>query len=117
MDIHLVIINNINEIPISHTHFSIIIGNLLENAIENCGESKEIIIDIGNMSTYFYIKIINSIDTSILDNNPHLLTTKHDKKIHGIGLNNIYFILNKYSGKISFNDQDNHFIVRILIPT
>ena len=56
----------------------------MENAIENCGENKEIIIDIGNMSTYFYIKMINSIDTSILDNNPHPVSYTHLKPRIGL---------------------------------
>lgn len=115
-DIHITLINNISFVPIDHTHLSIIIGNLLDNAIENCGKDKEILLDIGNINTYFYIKISNSIDEKVLDNNPHLNTTKDNKKDHGIGLNNIYLLLDRYDGKISFDDENNYFTVRIIIP-
>lgn len=115
-DIHLTLINNISFVPIDHTHLSIIIGNLLDNAIENCGKDKEIILDVGNINNYFYIKISNSIDEKVLDNNPQLLTTKYHKEDHGMGLNNINLLLDRYDGKISFDDGDNYFTVRIIIP-
>ena len=113
--IHLTIINNINRIPIDNSHLSIMIGNLLDNAIENIGKDKEIMIDVGNVSSYLYIKVMNSIDKPVLKDNPYLLTTKNNTNNHGIGLNSIYLILDKYNGKISFSD-DTYFTVKIIIP-
>lgn len=113
-NIHINIVNNIVDIPINNEHVSIIIGNLLDNAIENCGKDKEIIIDVGNISDYFYIKVINSIDDEVLKYNPNLMSTKEDRENHGIGLNNVRMVANMYQARISFEDQNGYFKVVFL---
>lgn len=108
-----------SNIPIEDTHFLIILGNLLDNAIENCSSQyqKNIKLTIGEICDYSYIKIENTISKSVLENNPNLLTTKKDIYNHGIGITNIKLLINQYQGEISFLEKNNYFIVRLLIPT
>lgn len=114
-DIQFEVINNIeNNIPLSDIHFSIILGNLLDNAIENCGEGKHIFIDVGNVSGFFIIKVSNSIDYPILKDNPHLKTTKKDKNKHGIGLNSVKLLVEKYDGNMNIDDSHGYFSVKIV---
>lgn len=116
--IHLIIDCQTNDIPLDHTHFLIIVGNLLDNAIENCKSNyqKEIRISLNLKANYFYLKIQNTITDSVLENNPDLQTTKENPDDHGIGLKNIKLLLKRYQGEISFREENNNFIVRMIIP-
>lgn len=106
-----------NICPLSDSHFSIIIGNLLDNAVENCSPpEKKIFLSIENKANIYFIEVKNSIDNSILFNNPTLCTTKTDKSNHGFGLKSIYSVLKKYHGQINIFEEYNYFIVRIVIP-
>lgn len=102
--------------PLEDTHFSILLGNLLNNAIENCSGENKIYLLIEQKAIYYHIEIRNSIQSSVLENNPSLLTHKEDKEKHGIGLKSIKFIVKKYNGKISFHEKYNYFIVNVVIP-
>ncbi len=92
---------NINEIEIA-----VILGNVLDNAIEACQklheEDKEIwgviIVDDTNI-------IINIKNTAKEFNN--FKTLKQDSKNHGHGLNSIKHIANKYNGytKFAFDEK------------
>lgn len=81
------------EISESFEHdVSLILSNLLDNAIEASEQLKnikpEIILKITEKSGYYSIMIKNRISNSILSNNQQLCTTKADKKRHGYGLKN-----------------------------
>lgn len=117
-NIHLIIDCSNNISPLDETHFFIIVGNLIDNAIENCGphDNKQLWISIGTKPEYFYIRIKNTITDSILTNNPNLNTTKENSEQHGIGLNNVKLLVQHYQGLITFEEEDNYFIVKILIP-
>lgn len=114
----LVVDYNHCNCPLEDTHFCILIGNLLNNAIENC-ESKDyknIILTIEQKAQFYHIKIQNTIINSVLQNNPHLQTNKKDNEYHGIGLKSVQLILHKYKGQISFYEESGYFIVNIIIP-
>ena len=104
--------------PLEDTHFFVIIGNLLDNAIENCESSylKQIKLNIFEYNDYFAIKIQNTITHSVLKDNFHLQTTKIDKNNHGFGLKNVKLLLNRYNGFIDFSEENNFFVVKVLIP-
>lgn len=103
--------------PLEDTHYSIIVGNLLNNAIENCsGESKQIYIRISQKVNMFLLEIRNTIKQSVLENNLMLETTKANKEEHGFGLKSIRMILKTYDGKMNIYEEYDFFVVRILIP-
>lgn len=103
--------------PIDKTDFYIIVGNLLENAIENCGGSnKKVIITVGIKQNNYYLKIVNTIPKSILDTNPNLYTSKKDPKKHGIGIESIKLLVNKYNGVLDFYEEGLYFYSIILLP-
>lgn len=105
-------------IPLEDSHFFIVVGNLMDNAIENVDSTylKQIKLEIGKINDFFFIKIQNSIINSVILQNQNLLTSKKNREEHGLGLKNIKSILHKYNGEISFCEQENFFIVKILIP-
>lgn len=104
--------------PLEDTHFCILIGNLLNNAIENCTshDYKNIVLSIEQKAQFYHIKIKNTIVESVLKNNPNLQSRKEDNENHGIGLKSVQLILSKYKGKISFYEEASYFIVNIIIP-
>lgn len=113
-------IDNIGEVGVSDKDLCIILSNLLDNAIEACLRCKnqEMWIDITlRKLTYGLIfKISNSkYGNLIITENGKYLTTKDDKKIHGIGLESVKYILKKYDGNIKIESDDRTFCVSIVI--
>lgn len=108
----------INEKAIDEIDYFTILGNLFDNALENCkaNPDKKIIIDRGVKNGNYYFKISNSIDAPILQTNPNLKTTKNNSKYHGIGINNIKEIIKKYNGDIFFDDDGVFFTCVMIIP-
>ena len=96
----------------------VIVGNLIDNAIENCDSNfnKQLWVSIGTKPEYYFISIKNSIKDSVLAANPDLNTTKVDSEHHGIGINNVRLLVNHYQGLIKFEEDEGYFIVKILIP-
>ena len=112
------ITSQINYCPLKDEHFFMILGNLIDNAIENCSSNyiKQIKINIGEYQNNYYIKIQNSISKPILKNNPNLKSTKNNSTNHGYGIKNITSLIKKYNGIIDFSEDNYFFIVKIIIP-
>lgn len=77
-----------------------ILGNLLDNALESAEKSqeREITLSTDYRNTYDVLIITNSCDTPPKTLNEKLITTKNDKKLHGIGLKSVIKTLSKYNG-------------------
>lgn len=100
---------NINEIEIA-----VIIGNILDNAIEACIKTKNIDKEIwGSISVDQQNIIINIKNTAVSSNN--LKTSKTDKKSHGYGLKSISHIAKKYNGYAKFSFEDNIFTSYVIL--
>lgn len=117
-EIHLITSCHNTIGPLEDAHFFIIVGNLIDNAIENCDSNfnKQLWVSIGTKPEYYFISIKNSIKNSVLAANPDLNTTKVDSEHHGIGINNVRLLVNHYQGLIKFEEDEGYFIVKILIP-
>ncbi len=104
-------LDNISDIDVG-----ILIANLLDNAIEACEKNKkesEIILKLWSNAGYYCINIMNTVETDVLINNPHLVTSKKNKMMHGIGLNSVKDIVQKYNGMINFEQKSNRFYVYV----
>lgn len=117
-EIHLITSCHNTIGPLEDAHFFIIVGNLIDNAIENCDSNfnNQLWVSIGTKPEYYFISIKNSIKDSVLAANPDLNTTKVDSEHHGIGINNVRLLVNHYQGLIKFEEDEGYFIVKILIP-
>ncbi len=97
---------------------SILLSNLLDNAIEACAEnvgSSQIILTISEVDGYYRIVIRNTIENSVLQNNKSLKTHKADPTRHGWGLKSVKDIVDKYDGLIDIYENSNMFFVDILL--
>ena len=92
------------------------LGNILDNAIEHCsGTYKEIIVGIKSNENMLLIEIKNTIQSSVLKQNSKLQTSKENKEEHGYGLKSIQDVVNKYNGNLVIEEENNLFIISILI--
>lgn len=92
---------NINEIDIS-----ILLSNLLDNAISGCNTlEKHIELIISHKKSLTYIAVKNSISGSVLKDNPSLETDKADKSEHGFGIKSVRDIAKKYDGSVEFKGE------------
>lgn len=96
-----------------------ILDNLLDNAIEAAGTTKDksITFETDNRNSYTVIIISNSCEQSPTTNNNRLITTKKDKTVHGLGLKSVSNTLKKYNGDIDweFLKDKNQFITTVML--
>lgn len=98
----------------------IILSNLLDNAVEaECRLSSNhrmILVQLQQNKGMYYITIKNYIETSVLDKNPSLLTSKSDKKHHGWGVKSVRKIVHSLDGICQQYEQDSYFVTTIILP-
>ncbi len=106
------------KIRVSDTDICVIIGNLLDNAIEACckledSDKRFIRIYIGLLKQQLYISISNSVGGEIKKEGKIYFTTKNEN--HGFGLKRIDKIVSKYGGYINRQDETDVFATEIMI--
>ncbi|MBD5547365.1 MAG: GHKL domain-containing protein [Lachnospiraceae bacterium] len=96
---------------------NIILGNLLDNAIEALEkvEKKYLSIEVKFFKGALYISIYNSFDGKVQYKNQRFLSGKDENEKHGIGLINVNKIVKKYDGIMKFSNKDQIFGVDIII--
>lgn len=112
------------QIPeeISHSFdINIILGNLLENAIEAAEktEDKMLDVEIGLKQGVLKIKIENSfsgtwIPKKVIEKG-EFFSTKRDQERHGFGLKSVRKIVEKYHGVMEINPDGKCFRVKIIL--
>lgn len=111
-------IENISFAGMRSIDFSALLTNLLDNAIEASKDEPdgELIIHIFKERGYDAISIKNKIGKSVLEENPELISTKEDKKQHGIGISQIKEIVAAYDGIYDFYEKEGYFCSSVFIP-
>lgn len=102
----------------SHTFdLNVILGNLLENAIEGAGqtEEKRLKLRIVFQKGILQIEIENSFCGKMVRKREIFFTTKPDKAAHGIGLNNVRKIVEKYNGLMEVRSGKDIFFVKVML--
>lgn len=102
---------------------NVLLGNLLENAIEAAQqtEKKYLSINIMLKRGVFKLVIENSFNVSSIIHEEQqgkskvLLTTKPFKEQHGIGLKNVKKIVEKYNGAMNVSTQEDIFCVNLIL--
>lgn len=112
-----IIINK--ELNIDNLDLCIVLGNLIDNAIEACEKindkdvQKFIQVSARIYLNQIYIKVINSKSNRVEKRNGKFLTSKRDKKNHGIGLENVKESVYKNDGEMEIKDSKNTFEVSL----
>ncbi len=107
------------RIPCKDIDLHSLLGNMLSNAIESLDASngpKDLQVEITRQGGYISVLVRNRIETSVLDVNPHLVTTKEDVAQHGFGVRIIQAVARKYNGFVDYYEKEGFFCVQVLIP-
>lgn len=108
------------ELNISEIDLCVIIGNLLDNAMEACIQQREederfIRVFIGMLKGNLYISVSNSVGGEIKKAGKHYLSTKNSPN-HGFGLMRIDNIAAKYEGFVNRQNEDGVFATEVMLP-
>lgn len=108
------------NIKVSDLDLCIIIGNLLDNAMEGAmklenPEDRFIRVYIREMKGQIYISVTNSFGGQVKKNNKEYITTKLGIN-HGFGLKRIDSIVNKYGGFVNRQNEEEVFATEIILP-
>lgn len=96
----------------------ILMDNLLVNGVEACmklGGRKELELIVRNDENRIEILLENSIESSVLEENPLLQSRKRDSAKHGFGMESIYGIIGKYHGEYVCWEEDGNFCQSIVL--
>lgn len=116
-DINLEIPDNVG---VDQTILCVIIGNALDNAIEACRNalSKDPMIKVfmKYVNNNLYINILNPYSGNLTkDNEGKIVTSKQDKRRHGLGLESIKSAVEKYNGSVEIDNSNGLFKLDILL--
>ncbi|SDT37870.1 GHKL domain-containing protein [Paenibacillaceae bacterium GAS479] len=106
-----------HEVPIDRYDLCVVIGNMLDNAIEaskhvRIAEDRHILIKIHVTESNLLIHIRNHMDHDVI----HLHSQKPNREFHGIGLTNIARICDKYGGHMTIETENKQFNTMVLLP-
>jgi len=105
---------NINEFDVT-----IILGNLLDNAVKECikiSENKRYIkLDLSYKPNYFIIIVKNPIEKKVNLKEQRISKNGKMERNHGFGLNNIEHMVKKHEGFMKIEQEDNSFKVNIAL--
>lgn len=113
-DINVIVPEKLNIRPFD---LSVVLGNLLDNAIEAACKCKEkfIKISVELDRNVLYVNISNSYDGKLNYDSGKLATIKEDKENHGMGLSSVQKSLEKYNGAMELRHSENTFYTDVLI--
>lgn len=109
-----------SELTVSDIDLCVLIGNLIDNAVEACeaiteGEGKPFIrLYIGTLKQQLYITVTNATKEVVRKLDEEYITTKRGN--HGHGLKRINKIVEKYGGYINRKNEPGVFLTEILLP-
>ena len=109
----------LSSIPILEEDFVVLLGNLLDNAIEatiKCPEGRRAIeLHLNQVNDMFLLLLKNTSTVAPMKRKTKFVTTKKDTSAHGYGIKSVKRIVEKYQGEIDFDYDEMTFQVRINI--
>ena len=96
---------------------NVLLSNLLDNALEALErvEQRYIYISMKYKKGVFAICIQNSYDGTLIKKGKKYITRKNDIESHGLGLQNVNKIIEKYNGEQTIETTNNMFKITILL--
>jgi len=109
-----------SELKISEIDLCVIIGNLLDNAMEACLRQSEerqrfIRVFIGVLKNQLYISVSNSVGDDIKKSGQTYLSSK-GSETHGFGLMRIDRLAAKYDGYVNRQAEEGVFATEVMLP-
>ena len=107
------------QLHVSDLDLCVILGNLLDNAIESCRkienpDERFIRVYIGILKKQLYISITNATSETVKQRTDHYFTTKRGD--HGHGLKRVDQVVKKYDGYLNRQNEPGVFATEIVLP-
>ena len=105
------------KMPLSDIDCCVLLGNLIDNAIEACEkveENKFIRLYIGIYKKQLYMSIINATNEVVRKYDEEYISKKRGN--HGHGLKRINKVVEKYNGYINRKNEPGVFVCEIMLP-
>ncbi|MDF9845321.1 MULTISPECIES: sensor histidine kinase [unclassified Paenibacillus] len=109
-----------HHLQLDSVTMSIILGNILDNAIEACikvaDRERYIKVSIYYLNESLYIQITNPYAHSIkINHNGELISTKHDNQHHGLGVKNIITQVEQKEGIWNIDYSNQIFKIEVVL--
>lgn len=118
-DIDVTIESDIYKLNILDKDINSVLSNLLDNAIQaalQVDEKRWIRIIIKTVNEMLIIKVENNHNHKIVKRGREFITSKKDRKIHGLGIKIVRDIVKKYDGYMDVTYDDHNFLVLLSMP-
>lgn len=108
------------ELHMSDVELCVVIGNLLDNAIEENlkleADKRFLRVYIGIKNVFLYISVTNAAGRKQAKAGRSFRSSKGGAR-HGFGLSRVESVVKKYGGSFSADSEDGGFTAEVLIPT
>ncbi|MFQ9702544.1 MAG: ATP-binding protein [Enterocloster clostridioformis] len=109
------------ELPVENVDLCIILGNLLDNALEACcrmgkGADRFIHTEIRCQKAFLIISISNSYNGQLRMEGNRYESIKIGEQYCGIGLSNVSTVIHKYNGDMKISHNNDVFTVSVMLP-
>lgn len=106
------------ELPISSIDLCVLLGNLIDNAVEACDKVEEgqrfLRLYVGTFRKQFYISASNATSEMVRKPDQEYVTGKRGN--HGHGLLRMNRVVAKYKGYINRKNEPGVFVTEIMLP-
>ncbi|MDE6313478.1 MAG: GHKL domain-containing protein [Lachnospiraceae bacterium] len=111
---NLSILGNMDSVDVC-----VLFSNLIDNAVESCIQcegNRYLRIIVTENPNYFMICMENFMAEECKEKSTLYVTTKEDKGNHGLGLGNVWKVIEKYHGRIELEGKNYCFTVSMVFP-
>ena len=112
-------INDLAGMTIEDQDIALLLSNLLNNALEacqKCVDEKVIKVKLILEDDNIVLSVKNTYDGNVITSEGSYITTKKNKKNHGIGIKNMIQVIEKYDGYYSISYDERYFSFSCVIP-
>lgn len=113
-------INDMSKIQLDYQDIVVLLSNLLNNAIEacqKCNMNKIIKMKIVHENNNLILSVKNTYNGEIKYKNGFMISTKrNNSQKHGLGFQNIVYIIKKNNGDYVVDFTNEEFYISIIIP-
>ena len=106
-------------LPLNELDMTVILGNLLDNAVEACknvaADKRYIRLELTYKPDYLVLQIENPTNRDPVLKDGVYRTTKQDSEEHGFGLNNIAYLVRRHNGLMKIEPDGGVFKVSIAV--
>lgn len=102
------------DIKLDAYDLTVILGNLLDNAIEASG-CREIRITIRYIKGCMTIKVLNGFEGTVFYDTNGRIESKKQELCHGLGISNVERVIEKYNGMMELKENNQMFTAFVLL--